>query len=541
MARSRRRRRRWQPGPGDREPRHQRPSRRLGAPPSLIAGDPAFDARGSGRAAVAPRCTRLRVLLGCSIRECSATCPPPFRALDLAAASSFSLAFSLLLVARRLFASAATPATSAPPSRRTRPTCSGSTTGASPSTSTPTSCRTRPAARWSGTCSPGSRRSTPRTSSRCPTSRGAGTSPTTARATPSTCASRPGRTGQPLTARDFEWSWKRLLDPKTASKYGSMLYVLQNGAPFNQGALWVRGIEWQAGEEDATAERIAALFEEAVPVDRVELTDWPERGAFVYLAGEADRPTRPSPEGVEPSRRSTGGRWTRLRGGKLRCRSPTARSSACARSTTSRSRRGWRARCRTSRRLLTHYALLPVPRHVIERLEREGHRHRALDPARAHRLERRVRAQGPPLPVLLRVREEPALLGRRLGQGEQDPRPLVESYNTALNLYRAGEFDWIGRNTSLPSEFMNYLEGFDDFSRDPYGSVYFYLDQHQVAAARQPEAAPRACRSRSTGSRSSTTSRAATRRRPPTWCPTASPATRAWARRSSIPRRRARC
>src|SRR6185436_356765 len=29
--------------------------------------------------------------------------------------------------------------------------------------------------------------------------------------------------GVPLTAHDFEWSWKRLLDPKTASKYGSML------------------------------------------------------------------------------------------------------------------------------------------------------------------------------------------------------------------------------------------------------------------------------------------------------------------------------
>ena len=33
--------------------------------------------------------------------------------------------------------------------------------------------------------------------------------------------------GTPLTAHDFEWSWKRLLDPKTASKYGSMLYVLR--------------------------------------------------------------------------------------------------------------------------------------------------------------------------------------------------------------------------------------------------------------------------------------------------------------------------
>jgi oligopeptide transport system substrate-binding protein len=124
--------------------------------------------------------------------------------------------------------------------------------------------------------------------------------------------------------------------------------------------------------------------------------------------------------------------------------------------------------------LSTYYTLLPVPRHVIEGLKEKG-----IDPALWTRPEHIV-SNGP---FVLKDHHF-----RYYYEFEKNPRywdaasvkvnkirvPLVESYNTSLNLYRAGEFDWTGRNASLPSEFMNYLEGFDDFHRDPYGSVYFY-------------------------------------------------------------------
>ncbi len=38
----------------------------------------------------------------------------------------------------------------------------------------------------------------------------------------------------PVTARDFEWSWKRQLDPATAAPYASFLYDLKNGEAFNK-------------------------------------------------------------------------------------------------------------------------------------------------------------------------------------------------------------------------------------------------------------------------------------------------------------------
>lgn len=39
--------------------------------------------------------------------------------------------------------------------------------------------------------------------------------------------------GKPVTAKDFEYAWKRALDPKTASEYAYQLYYLKNGEAYN--------------------------------------------------------------------------------------------------------------------------------------------------------------------------------------------------------------------------------------------------------------------------------------------------------------------
>lgn len=41
--------------------------------------------------------------------------------------------------------------------------------------------------------------------------------------------------GKAVTAHDFEYAWKRVLDPKTASDYANQLYYLKNGQAFNSG------------------------------------------------------------------------------------------------------------------------------------------------------------------------------------------------------------------------------------------------------------------------------------------------------------------
>jgi oligopeptide transport system substrate-binding protein len=43
--------------------------------------------------------------------------------------------------------------------------------------------------------------------------------------------------GKPVTARDFEYAWRRVLDPTTASQASPNLYFLRNGELYNQGKL----------------------------------------------------------------------------------------------------------------------------------------------------------------------------------------------------------------------------------------------------------------------------------------------------------------
>ena len=44
-------------------------------------------------------------------------------------------------------------------------------------------------------------------------------------------------TGEPITSEDFVWSWRRILDPSTASEYAGVLFYLKNGEPFGTGKL----------------------------------------------------------------------------------------------------------------------------------------------------------------------------------------------------------------------------------------------------------------------------------------------------------------
>jgi oligopeptide transport system substrate-binding protein len=43
--------------------------------------------------------------------------------------------------------------------------------------------------------------------------------------------------GTPLTARDFQWSWLRVLRPETAARYASLFYPIVNAEAFNKGTI----------------------------------------------------------------------------------------------------------------------------------------------------------------------------------------------------------------------------------------------------------------------------------------------------------------
>jgi oligopeptide transport system substrate-binding protein len=58
----------------------------------------------------------------------------------------------------------------------------------------------------------------------------------------------------PVTARDFEWSWKRQLDPASAAPYASFLYDIKNGEAFNKKQVTDAGQVGVRAKDDWTLE-----------------------------------------------------------------------------------------------------------------------------------------------------------------------------------------------------------------------------------------------------------------------------------------------
>jgi oligopeptide transport system substrate-binding protein len=85
--------------------------------------------------------------------------------------------------------------------------------------------------------------------------------------------------GTPLTAADFVYSWQRVLDPSTGSKYASFLYPVRYGEMFNSRAVLVRGVG------DAAEPELRKLIEPLTPIERLRLA--PELdGVFVLVGGD---------------------------------------------------------------------------------------------------------------------------------------------------------------------------------------------------------------------------------------------------------------
>lgn len=59
--------------------------------------------------------------------------------------------------------------------------------------------------------------------------------------------------GEPVTAGDFEFAWKRVLNPETASQYANMLYVIEGAEAYNTGEGEVDAVAVKA-VDDATLE-----------------------------------------------------------------------------------------------------------------------------------------------------------------------------------------------------------------------------------------------------------------------------------------------
>lgn len=271
--------------------------------------------------------------------------------------------------------------------------------------------------------------------------------------------------GTPFTAHDFEYSWKRVLDPKTASKYSMIMFPLKHGDVFNQKALHLKNASsW-------TDEEIQKHVEQVIPVSKVK-----RDGDSVFVF--ATEPTNDDGD-VTLTRAEALEKLASMQLNGTTLDISIADSSVVG------------VRAVSDRELVVElevpvpyflnligfYTFMPVPRHLIERLESEG-----INPDLWTRPEYLV-CNGAYKMTEWRFRQHMLFEKNErywnadaphLFRGKKIKALMVESYNTALNMYCTGEIDWLGAQTMVPSEFIDRMESYKDYVNSPYLGVYFY-------------------------------------------------------------------
>lgn len=279
--------------------------------------------------------------------------------------------------------------------------------------------------------------------------------------------------GTPLTAADFVYSWQRVLDPATASKYASFLYPVRYGEMFNSRAVLVRGVG------TASEAELRKWIEPLAPIERLRLA--PELdGVFVMVGGE------------DAGRAAAREKLIQSLHGK------TVEGHALTAAVSGRELVGVRAPEPLTLvveledpvpyflNLLCFSVTYPVPRHVLERLKAAK-----INEDLWTRPEHIV-SNGPYLLAEWKFRQSMLYVKNPKywdAAHVRTPRIKlleIDSYNTVLNLYEAGELDTIGNNASIPSEFVDTLRKTGDFTSAPVNTVYFYWINTKVPPLDDP-------------------------------------------------------
>lgn len=270
--------------------------------------------------------------------------------------------------------------------------------------------------------------------------------------------------GHALTAEDFVYSWKRVLDPATGSKYNTFLYPLENAEAFGERALWIGGLpaDFETAKLEALLAPLAAIAK--TKIDRAH--GW----AFAFVKAEgaaaaADKAKVIAALNGKIIAGATAPLTVKIADGtvvgvhaldddrlevKLEYPVPYFLS------------------------LLAFYTAMPVPRHVLERLEKEGKNTDLWT-----RPEYFV-SNGPYVLKEWKFRQYMTLEKNPYYWDSANVRTprirllMVEDENTVLNLYKTGEVDYIGSTANLPPEFLDYLRPMKDFVSHPFLAVYFY-------------------------------------------------------------------
>ena len=267
--------------------------------------------------------------------------------------------------------------------------------------------------------------------------------------------------GVKVTARDFEYAWRRVLRPSTASKSVPNLYTLKNGELFSQGKLkaLARDVTLRAspaGAAPASGALPGGTFVQILSTDK----------GWAHVERWSSLPTySPAPPAAAPPRLDgfvaegdlveddtiLGVRATDDRTLEVELERPTPYFL----------------------RLTSYHTLCPVRRDVIEAFEQRG------DPDLWTRPESLV-SNGPyvldqwAFRYEITMRKNPHYRAANKIKIDRIVWMEVEEAHATMNLYKTGEIDYLGDNLLPPAEYLPTLAKKRDFIRNDYLAIQWY-------------------------------------------------------------------
>ncbi len=291
--------------------------------------------------------------------------------------------------------------------------------------------------------------------------------------------------GTPITAEDFCYSLRRILDPRTQAQYSYQAWYIKNSRKYASAGRGVRpgdpvevelnlprdAVSTLRGEvlrgmlvrvEDQSGESLdAAAIDEAVKDEDLKLEDW----TFVVEIAGRERRYRYADDPIAARREPPRGiRWCRQVLLDFREVGAIAIDDDTLRYTLENPTPYFL-------NLLGYYPLFPVQRACVEKYGSP----QWTDPDR-------IVCNGPFVPEFRRIRDRTRLRKNPEYWNRDEIRLntidvlAVESVNTALNLYLTGKSDW---NYDVPPAALKHMlkeqPPRDDLNPFPYLQTYFYM------------------------------------------------------------------
>lgn len=275
--------------------------------------------------------------------------------------------------------------------------------------------------------------------------------------------------GQPITAGDAEYSWKRLMDPNQGAEYqGLASSIIENGDAFAQRAIHLSSFE----KKIPTLDIQSFLTKNQIPVSKVQ----ERKGSndyFVFVKGETGEETQSNREKLL-SLLGQQHPWGESVQAKI-----TNSDVVGAKALNDEQFEVKLVGPLPYFLLLAEYAnFAPLPKHVIEKFKTAGKEDDWTKPEN-------VVVSGP-----FKLKEEQF---KQYKIYEKNPMywdaanvrlnrvkvVMIEKETATLNSYKVGETDWIGPH-EVPSEQIANVKNFKDYHNDPYLGVYYYIVNTKV-------------------------------------------------------------